>query len=147
MHTSIICATARTEELDAGIRAVIIHVCVAAHQEDDFHHLFTYIPAHGIHILAYREQELVSHAVVTTRWLQPEGLPLLRTAYVDAVATLPAYQGQGVGSALMHHLASTIADFELACLETDGVRPTAYAHTPGPSSRARSEVAGGGLPL
>jgi aminoglycoside 2'-N-acetyltransferase I len=46
---------------------------------------------------------------------------VLRTAYVDAVATLPAYQGQGIGSKLMRHLASVIADFEIACLETDRV--------------------------
>jgi len=72
-------------------------------------------------VLAYQEQELVSHAVVTTRWLQPEGQPVLRTAYVDAVATLPAYQGQGIGSKVMRHLASVISDFEIACLETDRV--------------------------
>ncbi len=72
-------------------------------------------------MLAYREQELVSHAVVTTRWLQPEGQPVLRTAYADAVATLPAYQGQGIGSKVMRHLASVISDFEIACLETDRV--------------------------
>ena len=59
--------------------------------------------------------------VASTCWLQPEGLPLLRTAYVDALATLPAYQGQGIGSTLMRHLATVIADFELACLETERV--------------------------
>jgi aminoglycoside 2'-N-acetyltransferase I len=65
---------------------------------------------------------LVSHAVTTTRWLQPENLTLLKTAYVDAVATLPAYQGQGFGSALMRRLAEvSSADYEIACLETDQV--------------------------
>jgi aminoglycoside 2'-N-acetyltransferase I len=58
---------------------------------------------------------------VTTRWLQPENLPLLRTAYVDAVATLPRYQGQGIGSAVMGHLASAISDYEIACLETERI--------------------------
>ena len=38
---------------------------------------------------------------------QPED-PLLRTAYVDAVATLPAYQGQGIGSTPMRHLATSL---------------------------------------
>jgi aminoglycoside 2'-N-acetyltransferase I len=107
--------------LGADTRSAIIHVCRTAHQEDDFARLFSYIPAGGIHALAYREQELVSHAVATTRWLQPEGLPLLRTAYIDAVATLPAYQGQGIGSRVMCQLASLLADFDLACLETDRV--------------------------
>ena len=121
MSESISVTSSRTEDLDAATRASIIQVCVAAHQEDDFNHLFTYIPAGGIHVLAYRAQDLVSHAVVTTRWLQPEGLPLLRTAYVDAVSTLPAYQGQGIGSMVMRHLASLLSDFEIACLETERV--------------------------
>ncbi len=121
MSKSIIVTSARTEELNAETRASIIHVCRTAHQEDDFTHLFSYIPSGGIHVLAYREQELVSHAVATTRWLQPEGLPLLCTAYVDAVATRPAYQGQGIGSTLMRHLATVISDFEIACLETERV--------------------------
>jgi aminoglycoside 2'-N-acetyltransferase I len=121
MRDSIIVTAVRTEELNPDTRASIIHVCRTAHQEDDFIRLFSYIPAGGIHVLAYREQELVSHAVVTTRWLQPEGLPVLRTAYVDAVATLPAYQGQRIGSTLMRHLAQLLADFEIACLATDRV--------------------------
>jgi aminoglycoside 2'-N-acetyltransferase I len=107
--------------LNAETRAAIIHVCRTAHQKDDCIHLFSYIPSGGIHVLAYREQELVGHAVATTRWLQPEGLPLLRTAYLDAVATLPAYQGQGIGSTLMRHLATVISDFEIACLATERV--------------------------
>ncbi len=119
MSKSIIITSARTEELNADTRASIIHVCRTAHQEDDFTHLFSYIPSGGIHVLAYREHEVVSHAVATTRWLQPEGLPLLRTAYVDAVATLPAYQGQGIASTLMRHLATVLSDFEIACLATD----------------------------
>jgi aminoglycoside 2'-N-acetyltransferase I len=121
MSESIIVMSTHTEDLNADTRASIIHVCRTAHQEDDFQHLFTYIPSDGIHVLAYRGHELVSHAVATTRWLQPEGLPVLRTAYIDAVATLPAYQGQGIGSRLMRHLAAVISDFEIACLETDRV--------------------------
>lgn len=117
-------ACIRTEDLNATARAAIIAVCIAAHQEEDFKHLFSYIPSGGRHFLAYREAELVSHAVVTTRWLQPEGGPMLKTAYVDAVATLPAYQGQGFGSAVMRHLAQNLADYEIACLETE--RPGFY---------------------
>jgi aminoglycoside 2'-N-acetyltransferase I len=121
MSESIMVTSARTEELNAETRASIIHVCRTASQKDDFIHLFSYIPSGGIHVLACREQELVGHAVATTRWLQPKGLPLLHTAYIDAVATLPAYQGQGIGSTLMRHLATVIADFEIACLATERV--------------------------
>ena len=109
-----------TEDLDDATRASIIQVCVEAHQEEDFKNLFVYIPSGGWHFLAYHNDELVSHAVVTTRWLQPEGQRLLKTAYVDAVATLPDYQGFGHGSALMRQLASEIDDeYVLACLETE----------------------------
>jgi len=48
-------------------------------------------------------------------------LPLLKTAYVDAVSTDPAYQGRGIGSSVMRHLASVIQEYELACLETERV--------------------------
>ncbi len=120
--TSVACI--RTEDLNAATRAAIIAVCIAATQEEDFKHLFSYIPSGGRHFLAYHGAELVSHAVVTTRWLQTEGGPILRTAYVDAVATLPAYQGQGFGSAVMRHLAQNLADYEIACLETE--RPRFY---------------------
>ena len=64
---------------------------------------------------------LVGHAVVTTRWLQAVDLPLLRTAYVDAVATSPAQQRQRIGSAVMSRLASAVSDWDVACLETEHV--------------------------
>jgi aminoglycoside 2'-N-acetyltransferase I len=102
------------------MRAAIIQVCVAAHQHDDFKNLFTYIGSGGLHFLAFHDEELVSHALVTTRWLQPQGLPLLKTAYVDAVASLPTYQGQGYASAVMRRLANDIdSEYVIACLETD----------------------------
>ncbi|MCX6046472.1 MAG: GNAT family N-acetyltransferase [Chloroflexi bacterium] len=48
------------------------------------------------------------------------------TAFVDAVATRPAYQGQGLGSALLRHLATVIPDYVMACLQTD--RVAFYTH-------------------
>ena len=119
MTSSSTITFARTEDLNEATRAAIIQLCIAAHQEEDFKNLFSYIPSGGRHFLAYREDELVSHAVVTTRWLQPEGQPVLKTAYVDAVATLPEYQGQGYGRAVMQHLANNLADYAIACLETE----------------------------
>jgi GNAT superfamily N-acetyltransferase len=112
--------SARTEYLGEAVKTAIIRVCVEAHQEEDFKNLFTYVTSGGWHFLAYHKEELFSHALVTTRWLQPEGHPLLKTAYVDAVGTLPAYQGQGYGSALMRQLASDIDDeYQIGCLETE----------------------------
>ena len=112
----------KTEELEAETRVAIINLCILAHQEEDFKNLFSYVPSGGWHFLAFQDQELVSHALVTTRWLQPEGHPLLKTAYMDAVATLPIAQGRGHGSRLMRHLASRIeSDYLIGCLETEAI--------------------------
>ena len=112
----------KTEELDSDTRNAIIDLCVAAHQEEDFKNLFSYVPSGGLHFLGFAGEQLVSHAMVTTRWLQPTGHPLLKTAYIDAVATLPTHQGQGHGSALMQSLAERIdGDYVIGCLETERV--------------------------
>lgn len=110
----------KTEELDAETRNTIVNLCVMAHQDEDFKNLFSYVPSGGWHFLAFQGEQLVSHAMVTTRWLQPEGHSLLKTAYIDAVATLPTAQGRGHGSTLMRHLASRIdGEYVIGCLETD----------------------------
>lgn len=120
MNKSIPVTSTRTEDLDQKIRAQIVELCVAAHQQEDFRNLFSYVPSGGWHFLAYHGDELVSHAMVTTRWLQPEGHQLLKTAYIDAVSSLPAYQGRGYGSAVMRRLAEEIDnEYIIACLETD----------------------------
>src|SRR5262245_1683698 len=109
-----------TESLDAETRAAVIRLCIAAHDNADFENLFEYIPSGGRHFLGYEEGHLVAHALVTTRWLQPDGLPELKTAYVDAVSTSPSHQGKGHGSAVMRELARDVAsDYAIACLETE----------------------------
>jgi aminoglycoside 2'-N-acetyltransferase I len=122
MAKSTIVRSFKTEELDADTRNAVVNLCIVAHQEEDFKNLFSYVPSGGWHFLAFEGEQLVSHAMVNTRWLQPEGHPLLKTAYVDAVATLPASQGRGYGSALMRHLASGIdGEYVIGCLETERV--------------------------
>lgn len=120
MKTKITLKTCLTQDISEMERAPIVTLCTEAHQVD-FGPLFTFLPPDGLHVLAYDARRLVGHAVVTTRWLQPGNLPLLKTAYVDAVATDPGYQRQGIGSAVMRHLAATISEYEIACLETDRV--------------------------
>lgn len=114
-----------TEDLTATQKSSVIDVCIAAHENEEFRNLFrVYIKSGGRHFLGYRGPELVSHAVVTTRWVQPEDQRVLKTAYVDAVSTLPMYQGRRHGSAVMARLAAEIDDYEIACLQTD--RPGFY---------------------
>jgi len=112
----------KTEELDADARNAIVNLCVVAHQEEDFKNLFSYVPTGGLPFFGSHGGLLVSHAMVTTRWLQPEGHPVLKTAYIDAVATLPTHQGRGHGSAVMRYVAGNIEDeYTIACLETERI--------------------------
>ncbi len=99
-------------------RAAIVELCTAAYQSD-FSRFFFYLPTDGWHFIAYRDDQIVSHAVITTRWVQPERLPVLRAACVDAVATLPAYQRRGYASAVMRELTAQLVDYDIAYLITD----------------------------
>jgi aminoglycoside 2'-N-acetyltransferase I len=112
--------TRRTADIDAALQDAIVRMCTTAHGVD-FGSLFSFLPLDGLHVIGWMNAEVAGHAVITTRWLQPEGLPILRTAYVDAVATSPAYQSRGIGSAVMRHLAEAVAaeDYEIAGLQSD----------------------------
>ena len=101
-------------DLSASEQRAIIDVCTQAYGKD-----FTALLAQfhdAIHLLARLEDKPVSHACWVTRWLQPEGLPLLKTAYIEAVATVPAFQGEGFGSAVMQRVAAEIQDYALGGL-------------------------------
>ena len=65
MNKNLRVTSAYTEALSADLREEIIELCVAAHQEDDFRSLFTYVPAGGWHFLATLNGRMVSHAMVT----------------------------------------------------------------------------------
>jgi GNAT superfamily N-acetyltransferase len=109
-----------TEELSEERRSAAVELCVAAHRNEEFRRMFShFIPSGGRHFLGYLGDELVSHAVVTTRGAQPDGLPILRTAFVDAVSTHPQHQERGYGSAVMRRLAAEVSDYEIGCLQTD----------------------------
>ena len=100
--------------LSPSERTEIVRLCSAAFGED-LGNLFDLLPG-STHVLARHRHELVGHACWVTRWLQPAGLPPLRTAYVEAVATAPARQGRGIGTAVMRRLAEEIAGYDLGAL-------------------------------
>ncbi len=106
------------DALDSRARAEIIALCETAYRED-FSRLFEDF-AGTVHVLARDERGvLASHAMWVTRWLQPEGHPPLRTAYVEAVATAPDRQGRGFGTAVMERLVDAVRTdpaWELAAL-------------------------------
>jgi aminoglycoside 2'-N-acetyltransferase I len=108
-----------TDELSPATRRDVVALCVAANADPAFERLFEYVPSGGRHVVARRNGRIVSHAVVTTRYAQPEGWPVLRTAFVDAVATEPAHQRRGFATAVMRRLGEVVPDYEIGCLQTD----------------------------
>lgn len=103
-----------SDELGSGDRAALLDLCRRAYDED----LEAYFRdvGSGTHVMGYLGDRLVSHAMWVTRWLEPEGGPLLRTAYVELVATAPEEQQKGHASAVMRRLAEAIGDFDLGAL-------------------------------
>lgn len=111
-----------TAQLSPSEREEIVDLCTRAFDEN-FSSLFHYVQSAN-HVLAHLDGRLVGHAVWARRRLQAEGGRLLRTAYVDAVATDPALWGQGVGSTVMRCLGEETRDYDIGGLSTD--RPDFY---------------------
>jgi aminoglycoside 2'-N-acetyltransferase I len=106
------------DALDPAARREIINLCESAFEED-FSRLFELLPG-SVHVLVREDGgRLVSHAEWVTRWLQADGLPLLRTAYVEAVATARDRQRQGLGATVLRRVTETLVvepRWELAAL-------------------------------
>jgi aminoglycoside 2'-N-acetyltransferase I len=72
----------------------------------------------GTHVLLELDGTIVCHASVVERDIHVADRPL-RTGYVEAVATAPARQGQGLGTRVMQVVGEIIRDgFELGVLGT-----------------------------
>jgi aminoglycoside 2'-N-acetyltransferase I len=95
-------------------------LCTEAYAED-FSHAFELLGP-GVHVIARREGRIVSHAMWVERALQAGDGSCLRTAYVEAVATTPAFQRRGFGTRVMRRLASEIRDYDLGALSPSDER-------------------------
>lgn len=104
----------RGKDLSAGTQKAIIVFCNRAFEEDLDSVFRTF--KDPTHVLGYRAGTLVSHALWVTRWLQVGQGPLLRTAYVEAVATEKALRGRGYATMIMERLAAAIQDYDLGGL-------------------------------
>jgi aminoglycoside 2'-N-acetyltransferase I len=100
--------------LTARARDEILALCDRAYGEDLRDAIQSF--QDPIHVFATVDDAIVSHALWITRWLAPGERTPLRTAYVEAVATDPAYQGRGFASAVMRKLLGEVAGFDLAAL-------------------------------
>jgi aminoglycoside 2'-N-acetyltransferase I len=112
-----------SRDLSRADRAAVIDLCSRAF-EMDFAPLFNTFNE-PTHVLAKLDGVLVSHALWVSRWLQASNGPLLRTAFVEAVATDPAYQGRGYATQVMRTVQAAVADYDLAGLSTGS--PAFYA--------------------
>ena len=100
--------------LSPATAAEVRALCDAAYEEDLAEYFKALGP--GEHLLGWQDGTLASHLMWVTRWLQPDGGPLLRTAYVELVATAPAMRGRGYATALLRYFPSQVTDFDLAAL-------------------------------
>ncbi len=89
-------------------------MCNLAYEEDLTALYETMRPAG--HLVGRLGDQLVSHAMWVTRWLQVEDRQPLKTAYVEMVATHPAHQHRGFASQIMRQLAAEIAQYDLGAL-------------------------------
>jgi aminoglycoside 2'-N-acetyltransferase I len=105
-------------ELDDASRREIVKLCERAFDED-FSRFFELMRETTHVLLRGDDGRLLSHAAWVERALQPVGLPVLGTAYVEAVATDPAHRQQGLATAVLARLTEAVrADerWELAAL-------------------------------
>ena len=73
----------------------------------------------GVHWVAEADGRIVGHASVVARFLEADGLPM-RSGYVEAVATLPAWRGLGIATRILQAAGEHIrAAFEFGALSTD----------------------------
>ena len=81
--------------------------------DDDWDHALG-----GMHFVLERDAQIVAHASVVERELHAATIRL-KTGYVEAVATDPTVQGQGLGTLVMEDVGDYIAEhFELGALGT-----------------------------
>jgi aminoglycoside 2'-N-acetyltransferase I len=114
MNTELRIEVIEGQALPADERKDIIALCSRAFEEE-FEALFNTF-SQPTHILGYQDRKLVCHALWVTRWLQVNNKQMLRTAYVEAVATENAYRGRGYASTVMKRIAEEIQDYELGAL-------------------------------
>ncbi len=72
----------------------------------------------GVHVVVDVGGEIVAHAAVVERELHAASRAL-RTGYVEAVATAPERQGEGLGTVVMREIGAIVQDdYELGALGT-----------------------------
>ncbi|MCU0521158.1 MAG: GNAT family N-acetyltransferase [Anaerolineae bacterium] len=102
------------DELSRDQRLAIMDLVNRAYEEDLTALFHTF--AEATHVLGTVGETLVSHALWVTRWLQVDGLSMLRTAYVELVATDAAWRRRGYATAVMRRVAQEVQGYDIAAL-------------------------------
>src|SRR5215213_2935833 len=101
---------ATTDELTAAEVIEIRGLLAVAFGDDEDERFTDEDWAHavgGVHVLVEDGGAIVAHGSVVERAIEIDGRPI-RTGYVEAVATRPDRQGQGLGTRLMTEIAEVI---------------------------------------
>ena len=114
MADSLVIEHVPSSTLTAAVATAVRELCDAAYGEAS-DSLFAALGP-GDHLLGRVGGTLTSHLMWVTRWLEPRGLPPLRTAYVEMVATAPQARGRGYATTLLERFPPLVADCELAAL-------------------------------
>lgn len=114
-----------TASLSEAEKTEIVDLCTQAFDQD-FDELFDLVAnaVAPMHVQARIDRRLISHAMWSERSLFLADDNTLTAAYVDAVATDPAFQNRGFGSIAMRRLIAEVQSFALGCLATN--RPSFY---------------------
>lgn len=112
-----------TAALGAHRRKEVLDLCQAAFGED----LATYLSdaGEGLHLLGREEGILVSHGLLVVRLLETPGHPILRTGYLEMVATHPRARGRGYATLLLEAFEAPMRQYDLAALSP--TEPNFYA--------------------
>lgn len=92
----------------------ILDLCAHAYGEDLSLYLAEFEDA--VHVMGRAAGTLVTHGLWVTRWLKIEDGPLLRTAYVEAVATAESHRRHGYAAQVMQRIVAELEDFDIAGL-------------------------------
>ena len=104
----------KSNDLSESEYEEILELCARAFEQD--YKLFMDIFHNATHVQGFYQDLLVTHAAWVTRWLKFGDSPLLKTAYVEAVATDKNYQRRGLATSIMKKLAHEIRDYDLGAL-------------------------------
>ena len=104
----------RTSDMTTTLWRHLVDLCSRAYEEDFEPYLRTVTPA--THVIGMIDGRPVTHLAWIERELRSPPTGSMRTAYIEAVATLPERQRRGYASDLLARVPGLVAGYALAAL-------------------------------